>query len=294
MRKNYRLILNILLMLITTSLLFAQDPIPNPGFENWTLGSPDDWITYNVPGYFESISQSTDSHSGTYAAKGEVKTYNLVNLPPMLSYLQDPGQILQNFTRFTGYYQMTNNGEDVLLAYVLFYDAQSYPVAVGSAELESTNGSYQFFAVDMDYTLGSHEPITGVQIIFVINVATSSSNEDVALGSSFLLDDLAFDMASAVDPGGQAIAPLVYALDQNYPNPFNPVTTIGFSIPQAAKTTLTVYNSLGQVVRTILNTSMPAGKHQVDFDAGTLPSGIYYYQLESGSYKYVRKMMLVK
>ena len=294
MRKNYRLILNILLMLITTSLLFAQDPITNAGFENWTLGNPDGWVTLNVPGFLAGVTQSTESHSGSYAARGEVKSFNMSNVTPTLVYVQEELQNFENYTRLTGYYQMTNNGEDILWAQVMFYDAVSSPVAVGYSSLEATNGGYQFFTVDMDYSFGSSQPITGVQILFLIGISDSSSNEDVALGSSFLLDDLTFDMVSSVNLGQEVVAPLIFALDQNYPNPFNPVTTIGFSIPQSANTTVTVYNSLGQTVRTLLNAPLPAGKHKVYFEAGTLPTGIYYYRLESGTYNYVRKMMLVK
>jgi flagellar hook assembly protein FlgD len=57
---------------------------------------------------------------------------------------------------------------------------------------------------------------------------------------------------------------------------------------------LTIYNSLGQVVKTLLNENLSAGTHQVSFDAVTLPSGIYYYKLEAGTYSSVKRMLLVK
>jgi hypothetical protein len=88
--------------------------------------------------------------------------------------------------------------------------------------------------------------------------------------------------------------PGVFALDQNYPNPFNPNTTIGFAIPKAGFVTLTVYNTLGQEVATVVRGEMVAGRYNASFDASSLSSGMYMYRLNSGDYTSVRKMMLLK
>jgi hypothetical protein len=295
MNTFYRYIQITVLAVIFTMLSFAQNPIPNPGFENWTGGNPDGWTSLNVPGYSEPVMQSNDSHSGTYAVKGEVLNIAEENIPPIFFYGSSQFDISLNYTRLTGYYQMTNMGEDVLLADVYFYDAQSNPVALGFAELESTSGGYQMFTVDMVYSVGSHQPVAGAFIFFQIVVASSSSLEDITAGSSFLLDDIAFDMVvTSLDDQKPAGTPLVFALAQNYPNPFNPATKISFSLPTAEKAVLTVYNSLGQVIKTLLNENLAAGLHQVSFDAVALPSGIYYYKLEAGTYSSVKRMLLVK
>ena len=88
--------------------------------------------------------------------------------------------------------------------------------------------------------------------------------------------------------------PTSYTLSQNYPNPFNPSTTINFSLPKSDMVTIKVYNILGQEVATLVNTEMSAGSHSVKFDAGRLTSGIYIYQLRSGSFVMNKKMMLLK
>ena len=88
--------------------------------------------------------------------------------------------------------------------------------------------------------------------------------------------------------------PAKYILYQNYPNPFNPVTEIKFNIPESGNTKLVVYNTLGEKVKTLVDDYLPAGEHKVNFDAGELPSGIYFYKLTSGKYSAVKKMILMK
>jgi hypothetical protein len=93
--------------------------------------------------------------------------------------------------------------------------------------------------------------------------------------------------------------PTDFALFQAYPNPFNPTTTIGYQLPRSAQVTLVVYNSLGQIVQTLVNSQVEAGYHEVTWNgrnsAGKdMPSGVYMFRLESGSYQQVNKMMLMK
>ncbi len=85
-----------------------------------------------------------------------------------------------------------------------------------------------------------------------------------------------------------------FKLSQNYPNPFNPSTEITFTLPQAGQTMLRVYNLLGQEVATLVNEYRNAGTHRATFDATSLPTGMYIYRLESGSFTASRKMMLSK
>ncbi len=93
---------------------------------------------------------------------------------------------------------------------------------------------------------------------------------------------------------GQVGPPSAYALDQNFPNPFNPSTTINFSLGQVSNVKLKVYNLLGQEVMTLIDSRMNPGSHSVVFDAGKLSSGVYFYRLEAGTFKSVKKMLLIK
>ncbi|MFI5236311.1 MAG: glycosyl hydrolase family 18 protein [Ignavibacteriales bacterium] len=88
--------------------------------------------------------------------------------------------------------------------------------------------------------------------------------------------------------------PAEFTLEQNYPNPFNPSTTIQFSLTNAAQVELKIYNLLGENVATLVNENLNAGLHSVNWDASKEASGIYLYQLRSGSKVITKKMTLTK
>ena len=85
-----------------------------------------------------------------------------------------------------------------------------------------------------------------------------------------------------------------YALEQNYPNPFNPTTIINYQIPKDGFVTVKVFDSLGREVKTLVNEFKSQGKYSVNFDATHLASGVYFYQLKSGNYTSIKKMVLLK
>ena len=88
--------------------------------------------------------------------------------------------------------------------------------------------------------------------------------------------------------------PSKYDLAQNYPNPFNPVTNLEFGISNLRFVTLKVYDMLGKEVSTLVNEKQSPGTYQVEFDAGSLTSGIYFYRLTSGDFTDTRRMMMIK
>jgi len=88
--------------------------------------------------------------------------------------------------------------------------------------------------------------------------------------------------------------PAEYSLSQNFPNPFNPSTKIEFALPVRSQVTLKVFNVLGQVVATLTDGVMEAGAHTVKFDAMKLASGVYLYQMKTGSFTSMKKMLLTK
>lgn len=88
--------------------------------------------------------------------------------------------------------------------------------------------------------------------------------------------------------------PLTFRLEQNYPNPFNPSTTIKYSLPEVRKVTLTLFNLLGEEVATLVNEEKVAGYYTVEFNAASLPSGVYFYRISAGSFVETKKMVLMK
>ncbi|MCP4931444.1 MAG: T9SS type A sorting domain-containing protein, partial [Candidatus Marinimicrobia bacterium] len=93
--------------------------------------------------------------------------------------------------------------------------------------------------------------------------------------------------------------PNEYSLDQNYPNPFNPTTRIQYSLPKAGLVQMSIYTLMGQKIATLVNRNMDAGQyiitwHAMDDQGRKVPSGIYFYTLESGSYRAIKKLVLLK
>jgi hypothetical protein len=93
--------------------------------------------------------------------------------------------------------------------------------------------------------------------------------------------------------------PIEFALHENYPNPFNPTTTLRFDLPEVSDITLTIYNMLGQKVRTFNMQSTPAGYHSITWDATNdlnqqVGAGVYLYQLQTKDFVKTRKMVLLK
>ena len=84
------------------------------------------------------------------------------------------------------------------------------------------------------------------------------------------------------------------SLSQNFPNPFNPATQIEYSITENEFVSLKVYNTLGQLVKSLVSGIIKAGNHTVTFDGTKLSSGVYYYRLEAGNKVLVKKMLLTK
>ncbi|MBI3579440.1 MAG: T9SS type A sorting domain-containing protein [Ignavibacteriales bacterium] len=105
---------------------------------------------------------------------------------------------------------------------------------------------------------------------------------------TFYIDDLKFTTAPvlAVKVGGTGPessagtnTPVSFGLGQNYPNPFNPSTVIQYSLPMQAYVTMEIYNTLGQRVHMLVDQQQAVGEHQVQFNASSLPSGVYFYRL---------------
>ena len=93
--------------------------------------------------------------------------------------------------------------------------------------------------------------------------------------------------------------PIDYALFQNYPNPFNPSTTVRFSVPVTGQVKVSIYNTLGQEVRTLYDNVTERGTKEVRFDGKdkngiTLSTGMYLYRMTAGSFVQSKKMMFLK
>ena len=136
----------------------------------------------------------------------------------------------------------------------------------------------------------SFEALTTAEAPMLILVGVTDDDS-----SSIQIDEIWYNER----PAGLGIsddAPIAsrYELGQNYPNPFNPTTHIRFNIPETANAKLTVFNVMGEEVATLVNGVMQAGGHTVSWNAASMPTGVYFYQLESGNFSQTKKLLLVK
>jgi hypothetical protein len=102
------------------------------------------------------------------------------------------------------------------------------------------------------------------------------------------------DTVTSLDGTTESHHPSSIILNQNYPNPFNPSTIITFSLPERTDVSLRIFNVLGEQVAELIDGTVEAGSHEIRFDASNLPSGIYFYRLQYGSFSETKKMLLLR
>ena len=181
-----------------------------------------------------------------------------------------------------------------------------------SVSFETTQGgSYLLRATDFElsfandlYLVDTQENISirideNFEYRFDVNHAAKSQNmglnscvagprkaQTISAGDRFLITTEPREADSTI--------PDAVALNQNYPNPFNPTTQITYELPQQTDVRLTVYDMVGRQVATLVNETVQAGVHNVNFDASSLSSGVYIYRLQAGSSTLSRKLTVIK
>ena len=122
-----------------------------------------------------------------------------------------------------------------------------------------------------------------------VDIPTGHISSDIAVsgekGPCYQIED--------VEENGSSI-PLSYALFNNYPNPFNPTTTIKYDLPADTKVQIKIFDVLGIEVAELVNENKPTGRYEVEFEASSLASGIYFYRIQAGSFVDTKKMILMK
>ena len=142
------------------------------------------------------------------------------------------------------------------------------------------------------YTGTIPQQLTGTKVEFYISAVDTTNKpytapHDAPQNSFNFYYGLVTNVKSAPPPS-------TFELYQNYPNPFNPATAINYQLPATTLVTLKVYDALGRLVRTLVNGLQTAGTHSVTFDASGLSSGMYFYQLKSGAFIAIKKLVLLK
>jgi hypothetical protein len=272
----------LLLALISYSFIFSQ--IPNAGFENWANSDPVGWSTYDILG--DAVTQTSDSHSGSSAAKMQIIDFFGSSLPAFL--ISGQFAVSERFGSLTGYFKFTPIDANQLFSVVIFMSKGANFIGAGVFETFQPTSSYTQFVVPIQYSSGETPDSAYIQIA----VSDSSGAGTGGIDAFAVIDDLSLGGPTGVNDNQLNINS--FNLQQNYPNPFNPSTTIYFSIPTEEFVNLKVFNALGQEVANLVNEEKPAGSYSVPFDASTLTSGIYFYKISAGSFAETKKMILMK
>lgn len=184
---------------------------------------------------------------------------------------------------------------DSLSVYTLLTTTTNYPEFTISIQKINTNGSFPWGLTPLNIcSISSNKNFAEKNIIAADNSGAVSVWDELRSGP----DAKAYGhKISSNGLTGIQITneiPAAFELKQNYPNPFNPSTGISFSLPEPSRVKLTVYNSEGREVVTLVNGNIQAGSHKVDFNASSFSSGIYFYTLTAGENSQTRKMILIK
>lgn len=126
--------------------------------------------------------------------------------------------------------------------------------------------------------------------VFSYTVSSASDPAATAFGAALVFPDIASD----VNDGDFTSLPDQMNLAQNYPNPFNPTTTISFSLASRSQVNVSIYDILGRTVESIDMGTLSAGRHEVNWDASSMASGVYFYRLTTEQGSQTRKMTLLK
>ncbi len=145
---------------------------------------------------------------------------------------------------------------------------------------------YRSFISSGPYTLtaGSEIEVGFAIIAGKDSIAFSNNVESAKQKYNSLVSDISENISQ----------PNSFSLYQNYPNPFNPATTIKYSVPRLSSVRLSVYNAIGQLIKTLVNEEKSPGNYSVTFNGAGLPSGVYFYHIKAGEYSATKKLILLK
>jgi hypothetical protein len=165
-------------------------------------------------------------------------------------------------------------------------DAANNPVPSSTSELATAGTAY-------DGRLSGEAFFTNVSYRGAFDPSLPMSQQWTAGWTNFDPQSTDYDIVAGVRELS-ADVPTQFRLEQNFPNPFNPSTVIRYAVPTNGPVALRVYDVLGEGVATLLDGFQQAGTYEISFDASSLSSGMYFYQLRTTSFSQVRKMLLLK
>ncbi len=208
---------------------------------------------------------------------------------PILRWNRNPESKLITYNIYRGYYTGSGGGDLSASNVGIMAPPGSYVV-----ERIATNYPDTVF-IDYEVTIRNSNPRKWydywVKAVGISGKESPASNYVGVWGSPIIRAD-----STATDMEREVIEPIPekFELFQNYPNPFNSGTIIKFALPEDSYVKINVYDALGRLIAVPLNGDLKAGYHYIKFNASDLTSGIYFYEIIAGSFKDVKKMVVIK
>ncbi len=240
------------------------------GFGNYTDGGGDCYLyTSGTRAHQGSNAAGIQDNSGTASSFYHTSSYNVSGY--------DDLEI-----EFWFYaYSMDNTKEDF---WVQYYDGSTWQTVETYARTTDFDNNV-FYNKVVTIPKGTYTYSSNAQIRFMCDA--SGNADDV------YIDELEFRGYNAAAKSAPLV-PTEFALSQNYPNPFNPSTVISFALPHTSHVTLDICNILGQRVTVLTDQQLPAGQHEVVWNASEYSSGVYFYRIRTDKNTATKKMLLVK
>jgi hypothetical protein len=272
--KNNLLLCFLALGCAVSSTGWAQNPVPNAGFENWTAGEPDDWFTSNISGLAVGVTQTTPAYSGSLAAKGEVIALPTTALPPLLSSTDMSGTgfpVSQLYNAVNFYYKYTHAGSAYFFMAASVLDASQVGVAGAYFATSATANSYTLASVPF-INFGSNP----AECIIQFTIADSVSAVP-AQGNTFVVDEVSLTGTVGID---EAATP-AHRIEKVNPNPAADLVTVYYETISAGDLHFDVVDLHGRQVTAFPVPMEIPGRHKMDFDVSRLPAGLYFLRMRS-------------
>ncbi|MEZ4388129.1 MAG: S8 family serine peptidase [Candidatus Krumholzibacteriia bacterium] len=282
---------------LTASNAFGSDVETKTSYITVTQPAGGQWETITYDDFESGWGSYTDGGGdcalytgGTYAYQGSAAADIQDNSGVASSFYHTSSYNLTGYTElevdFYFYAVSMEVNEDFWLQ---VYNGSSWVTVASWARGTSFNNN-TFYHVTV--------PLTPAQVNFASNgklrfLCDASGNAD-----DVYIDQITFSGLTAAKSLGDdrrtPDLPSDFALAQNHPNPFNPMTTISFALPTESRVRLQIFDVRGRLVQMLADGTMPAGRHEVQWDARRAASGVYFYRLDANGFSETRKMSLLK
>ncbi len=230
--------------------------------------------------YYKKLDPDLDDQDGDAADAGAITLIDDSALTPddALKSKNPQTTILGEYI-YISYYQDTDAGVDICF---MIIDTETNSI-VPSTQL-TTDGD-----VTYSTSYGDNAPNIDVDASGMARMVWCDERD-----GAYEIYSISYLYATGIAVRISDILPIEFGLMQNYPNPFNPGTTIGYDLASPSHVTLELFNLRGQLVSTMVDEQQFSGRYRVNFNAGNLASGVYFYRLTAGKFTQTNRMLLMK